>query len=411
MSIRNRYFLLLGAGLFTLLIAYLSLGLFVQAQEEPDPTVQAIMNDIILTVTADAQQGGLVATAQAMLTATASAPEAPSAAIDNSTLAVSPFRISNRINSNAITRIAISPDGSIVVGGTDSYDPDTEGSDFLAIWDANSGELLHSFDSSRLPTDMNLHGDITVWDLLFSPDGSLLAIALMGGGSPDEFGDRSKILIWDVTSQTFIRVFHGTGTAAIADMAFSPDGTLLASAQTDGSIRLWVAESAIELAILSGHAERVRAVEFSPDGRYLYSSSDDRTIRVWDMTSGLEVAQLDAGEAVLDIAVYNPTGEIAYIGGSNRSSYIGMWNGQTGQEATRIVEVDSSIEGSVIRFSPDYSIAYLETGDLSAIDMATGEELFFIASDGNIRDVSLSLDGMKVAVASGVIVSVWSLVQ
>lgn len=413
MVIRHRCDLRLCAGLLALLIVNLPFSLMLQAQEEIDPTVQAIMNDIILTATADAQQGGLVATAQSMLTETAAAPDALGPAIDNSSLGVSPFRISNRINRNEVFRVAMSPDGNLVVGGTDSYDPNTEGSDFLAIWDANTGAVLQTFDVSRLPgEELSIHRNIVVWDLGFSPDGRLLAVALERQGSTDSFGDRSKILLWDVVNQNFSRVLNGTGNTNISDMAFSPDGTLLAVAQTDGSIRLWIVESATELALLSGHEARVRSILFSLDGRFLYSGSTDETIRVWDMTSGFEVAHLDAGEEIYDIAYFAPTGEIAFAGGSNRRGYIGLWNGQNGQAATRMVETENSREATVVRFSPDYSIAYFETRDLAAIDVATGEELFFISSGGDIHDVDISADGTKIAIGSDDgTVSVWSLVR
>ena len=65
-------------------------------------------------------------------------------------------------------------------------------------------------------------------------------------------------------------------------MAFSPDGSTLASGSLDETIRLWDAVSARSQVILEGHGDAIRSVVFSPDGNTLASGSYDKTIRLWD---------------------------------------------------------------------------------------------------------------------------------
>jgi WD40 repeat protein/tRNA A-37 threonylcarbamoyl transferase component Bud32 len=70
----------------------------------------------------------------------------------------------------------------------------------------------------------------------------------------------------------------------IRAVAFHPDGTRLACACSDGTIRLWDLESRQELISLAGHQGDVAAVVFSIDGTKLYSAGIDKTIRIWVAT-------------------------------------------------------------------------------------------------------------------------------
>jgi WD40 repeat protein/DNA-binding SARP family transcriptional activator len=165
-----------------------------------------------------------------------------------------------------VTSVAFSPDGRRLA--TTRYpqglfDPTLAG---VRIWDWQGSDVVASIE--------------TVGDMVdFDPTGTRLVTA------------GPIATIWDVRSGDKVAALRGhTGT--VVDTAFSPDGSSIASAGSDGTVRTWDAKSGSQTLVLR-HGDVVSAVAFSPDGSKLASVSADGTARIWalDLDDLVEIAE------------------------------------------------------------------------------------------------------------------------
>jgi WD40 repeat protein len=117
------------------------------------------------------------------------------------------------------TAIALSADGAMVAAVDDT-------SSVIQLWDVESGEPTLALSGHEPQNDDFTLG---VYGLAFNPDGTLLASASYDG----------TVRIWDVADGTELAVLETSGEGGSGVVVWSPDGTLLASANVDGSIQLW----------------------------------------------------------------------------------------------------------------------------------------------------------------------------
>jgi WD40 repeat protein/serine/threonine protein kinase len=110
----------------------------------------------------------------------------------------------------------------------------------------------------------------------------------------------------------------------IAGMAFSHDGTLLATASEDYTAKIWDVEKLLALGkdaapeeVLIGHTYKLSSVAFSPDGSRLATGSEDGTARLWDVATGAPLAEgvLRGHDGPVRVVAFDDTGTRFVTGG------------------------------------------------------------------------------------------------
>ena len=142
-----------------------------------------------------------------------------------------------------------------------------------------------------------------------------------------------KIELWDIRSDKLITTLEGHDRS-ITSVAFSPDGKMLASSDSDGIIRIWEIENGSHRVISTPH-KIVENLMFSPDGNTLVSSRHE-DVRLWDTTTGKFRFALEETDGVNQI-LYNSNGRNLF--GVGRSD-VRFWDSDTGK-INFILEIDS----------------------------------------------------------------------
>jgi WD40 repeat protein/subtilase family serine protease len=230
----------------------------------------------------------------------------------------------------------------------------------------------------------------SVNSVAFSPDGSLIA-----SGSWD-----LTIKLWRVSDGALVRTLTGH-MGDVNSVAFSPDGSLLASGSWDRTIRLWRVSDGALVATLTGHTSSVTSVAFSPDGSLMASGSGDTTIKLWRVSDGALVATLTGHTSSVYSVAFSPDGSLIASASGGLDRTIRLWRVSDGAlvrtltgHTNRVTSVAFSPDGSLMASgSWDRTIRLWRVSDGALVRTLTGHT-------DDVTSVAFSPDGSLLASGS-----------
>ncbi|GJJ67835.1 hypothetical protein EMPS_00181 [Entomortierella parvispora] len=186
---------------------------------------------------------------------------------------------------------------------------------------------VYEVQSGKVRGFWTTHSD-NVNEVAFSPDGDLVASC----------SEDSTVRIYNPNTNKEVHVllhvkkdpeaddyFEGK---TVSHVAFSPDGKLLVSSCDDKNVRLWDTRTGECVYVLSGHTESVVMTKFSRSGDRVASASMDGTARIWDVASGRCLYTLEGHTADITSIEYSPNG--LQIATTSKDMTARLWDAETG---------------------------------------------------------------------------------
>jgi WD40 repeat protein/tRNA A-37 threonylcarbamoyl transferase component Bud32 len=271
---------------------------------------------------------------------------------------------------SAVTALAVSPDAR-----------------WLAVGGAGGAVRLWSLPAGTQASVTPKH-DNRVTFVQFSPDGGLLLTA-------SELDHTAKL--WRIPSGESLAVIrlgervHGA--------AWSPDGTLVATAGGDRTVRLWDARDGKPVGKPMPHQSHVLAVAFSPDGKRLIAGGWDSLAQIWDVATQTPIGKPMKSGGDVTAAAFSPDGHLVATASADTTAQI--WDAQTQEPYGRSLEHPTAVRG--VLFTPDGAGLLTQSVGGSArlwrVQKAPVSDRVLV-HDSGIWDASFSPDGSKIVTGS-----------
>ncbi|OAB54879.1 hypothetical protein AY599_16915 [Leptolyngbya valderiana BDU 20041] len=236
--------------------------------------------------------------------------------------------------------------------------------------------LQHSLDTTRERNRLEGHRNSVV-DVSFSADGTFLATAS-----------------WDNT----VRLWHRDGTLMavltghekpVTSVSVSPDGTLVVSGSSDGTAKLWRRDGTLVKTLTPG--AMVTSVAFAPDGETFASASDDGNVQLWTVAGEL-LQRWTGHDGFVFAMAFDRAGTTLWTAGSDTVAI--AWT-LDGTEVRRLDGHQGEVTG--ISVAPDGAIATVSTDKTLKLWTPDGQLQRSAMADALLFDVSFSPDGTTLA--------------
>jgi WD40 repeat protein len=239
-----------------------------------------------------------------------------------------------------IRSISFSPDGKMLA--TVGF-----GNKRAFLWNVSDGRLMSTFPEGPEPVYLPKPGGIIgavgavmqIEDHVFSEYEFLTHTSLSPDGKRLEITTNAAVYLWDIETKLLLKKL-GQHNSTIYTSAFSPDGSLIATASRDRTVELSDVATGRTKTVLSGHEERVVQLAFSPDGRTLATGSVDKTAKIWDVSTGRLIATLPGHDADVFYLAFSPNGRNIFTASQKT---IRQWDAATGQLITAFNRVSGAI--------------------------------------------------------------------
>ena len=172
----------------------------------------------------------------------------------------------------------------------------------LRIFDVASAALLHEVETSA-----------PIQTLSVAPKSGLLIT-----------GDQAGVLTFRDPKTGQAEEAWQAHSDWVLGSAVSPDGSELASAGADRSIKIWSLPARKHLFTLTGHDGKVESVDFSPDGALLASGGEDKSVRLWDARVGRALATLPGHSGLVRAVRF--TNRAALLASGGDDGVIRLWH-------------------------------------------------------------------------------------
>ena len=284
-----------------------------------------------------------------------------------------------------IWNLTVSPDDRWLASGSDDFK--------VRVW--NVPATLSANGEVGVEVARMVH-DGRVDSAAFSPDGHWLLTRR---------GNVARV--WEAgTGREVARIEHD----GLTTTAFSPDGQSVASAGSDGMVRLWDVSGMLNRGAAIGRPvsriaedrNRIDALAISLDGRRALVGGDDGRVRLWNVPSGpgadatfrQEVARM---KGAVRVVALSPDGKWEVAG--SQDGTLAVWEIATGREAAQIKH---GWEANTVAFSPDGRAAVSGAGDGTVLvwEIATGKPVARMDHGWEVNSVVFSADGRRVVSAS-----------